>query len=90
MSDWQHNSVLGPLGTPPTVMFTAHFTISHITEFSSILKNYVMEECYVTKLDKINLIYSNFRTLALNCSLWDKFVDVLQFSTVTSGFSGLE
>ena len=38
LADWQPNSVLGPLGTPPTVMLTAHFTISHITEFCSILR----------------------------------------------------
>ena len=38
IADWQSNSVPGPLGTPPTVMFTAHFTISHITEFCSILR----------------------------------------------------
>ena len=31
-SDLNTNSVPGPLDTPPTVMFTAHITISHITE----------------------------------------------------------
>ena len=36
IADWQPNSVPGPLGTPPTVMITAHFTISHITVFFSI------------------------------------------------------
>ena len=36
LADWQPNTVLSPLGTPPTVMLAAHFTISHITEFCSI------------------------------------------------------